>query len=65
MTTKKTGFWLQELAAPNYAFMDAGAQITLASPKAGSRRSTRQVGAVRPKQTRLSFAERAIWYAAK
>lgn len=34
-TGKKTGFWLEELAAPYYAFLDAGAQITLASPKGG------------------------------
>ena len=32
-TGRKTGFWLEELAAPYYAFRDAGAQITLASPK--------------------------------
>ena len=30
-----TGFWLEELAAPYYAFKGAGAQITLASPKGG------------------------------
>jgi putative intracellular protease/amidase len=34
-TGRKTGFWLEELAAPYYAFKDAGAQITLASPKGG------------------------------
>ena len=34
-TGRKTGFWLEELAAPYYAFRDAGAQITLASPKGG------------------------------
>lgn len=34
-TGKKTGFWLEELAAPYYRFKDAGAQITLASPKGG------------------------------
>ena len=34
-TGKKTGFWLEELAAPYYAFKDAGAAITLASPKGG------------------------------
>ncbi|WP_406664872.1 type 1 glutamine amidotransferase domain-containing protein [Gallaecimonas sp. GXIMD1310] len=31
----KTGFWLEELAAPYYVFKDAGATITLASPKGG------------------------------
>jgi len=34
-TGKKTGFWLEEFAAPYYAFKDAGAQITLASPQGG------------------------------
>ncbi len=32
---EKTGFWLEEFAAPYYVFKDAGAQITLASPKGG------------------------------
>jgi putative intracellular protease/amidase len=32
---RKTGFWLEELAAPYYVFKDAGASITLASPKGG------------------------------
>ncbi|SFD51528.1 type 1 glutamine amidotransferase domain-containing protein [Roseivivax sediminis] len=34
-TGRKTGFWLEELAAPYFAFRDAGAEITLASPKGG------------------------------
>jgi len=34
-TGKKTGFWLEEFAAPYYVFADAGAQITLASPAGG------------------------------
>jgi putative intracellular protease/amidase len=34
-TGRKTGFWLEELAAPYYVFRDAGAEITLASPKGG------------------------------
>ncbi len=34
-TGQKTGFWLEELAAPYYVLKDAGAQITLASPKGG------------------------------
>jgi len=34
-TGRKTGFWLEELAAPFYVFKDAGTQITLASPKGG------------------------------
>ena len=32
-TGKKTGFWLEEFAAPYYVFKDAGVEITLASPK--------------------------------
>ena len=34
-TGKKTGLWLEEFAAPYYVFKDAGAAITLASPKGG------------------------------
>ncbi len=34
-TGRKTGFWLEELAAPYFAFRDAGVDITLASPKGG------------------------------
>jgi putative intracellular protease/amidase len=34
-TGKKTGFWLEEFAAPYYAFLDAGAKLTLASPHGG------------------------------
>lgn len=34
-TGKKTGFWLEELAAPYYALKDAGAEVVLASPKGG------------------------------
>ena len=34
-TGRKTGFWLEELAAPYFTFKDAGAQIVLASPKGG------------------------------
>ena len=34
-TGKKTGFWLEELAAPYYVFKDAGADIVLASPRGG------------------------------
>ena len=35
-TGRKTGFWLEELAAPYYAFKDAGAEIVLASPAGGN-----------------------------
>ena len=34
-TGEKTGFWLEEFAAPYYVFLDAGAQLTLASPLGG------------------------------
>lgn len=34
-TGEKTGFWLEEFAAPYYTFLDAGANITLASPAGG------------------------------
>ncbi|MFW8637570.1 type 1 glutamine amidotransferase domain-containing protein [Cribrihabitans pelagius] len=34
-TGEKTGFWLEEFAAPYYVLRDAGAEITLASPKGG------------------------------
>ena len=34
-TGKKTGFWLEEFAAPYYAFKDAGADVVLASPAGG------------------------------
>ena len=32
---KKTGFWLEEFAAPYYVFKDAGADVTVVSPKGG------------------------------
>ena len=34
-TGRKTGFWLEELAAPYYRFTEAGAQVVLASPQGG------------------------------
>jgi putative intracellular protease/amidase len=34
-TGRKTGFWLEELAAPYYALKEAGANIVLASPAGG------------------------------
>ena len=34
-TEKKTGFWIEEFASPYYTFLDAGAIITVASPKGG------------------------------
>jgi len=34
-TGRKTGFWLEEFAAPYFVFRDAGVHLTLASPKGG------------------------------
>ena len=34
-TGKPTGFWLEEFTAPYYAFTDANAEVTVASPKGG------------------------------
>ena len=34
-TGRKTGFWLEEFAAPYFTFLDAGAKVTIASPKGG------------------------------
>ena len=34
-TGRKTGFWLEEFAAPYYVFKDAGVDVTIASPKGG------------------------------
>ncbi len=34
-TGKKTGFWIEEFAAPYYIMHDAGVSLTLASPKGG------------------------------
>ena len=32
---RKTGFWMEEFAAPYYRFTEAGAEVTLASPAGG------------------------------
>ena len=34
-TGRKTGFWLEEFAAPYFVFRDAGVNVTIASPKGG------------------------------
>ena len=34
-TGRKTGFWLEEFAAPYYVFTDAGVEVTVVSPKGG------------------------------
>ena len=39
-TGKKTGFWLEELAAPYYVFKNAGAEITLATTAGPEERRT-------------------------
>jgi len=56
-TGRKTGFWLEELAAPYYAFKDAGAEIVLASPKGGQppldpRATSRPIRPMRPVASR-------------
>ena len=48
-TGRKTGFWLEEFAAPYYAFLDAGAELTLASPRAASRRWIPRATTPRPR----------------
>lgn len=35
-TGEKTGFWLEEFAAPYFTFRDAGADVTVASPRGGA-----------------------------
>ena len=34
-TGRRTGFWLEEFAAPYFVFREAGVELTLASPKGG------------------------------
>ncbi|MGI9275672.1 MAG: type 1 glutamine amidotransferase domain-containing protein [Endozoicomonas sp.] len=34
-TGEKTGFWIEEFAAPYYLFTDAGAEVVIASPRGG------------------------------
>ena len=41
-TGRKTGFWLEEFAAPYFVFRDAGVELTLLHRKAGSRPSIRR-----------------------
>jgi putative intracellular protease/amidase len=43
-TGRKTGFWLEEFAAPYFVFRDAGVPLTLASPK-GEERFTKKSNA--------------------
>ena len=46
-TGRKTGFWLEEFAAPYFTFLDAGATVTVASPKGGRRLSNRSATCAR------------------
>ena len=59
-TGRKTGFWLEELAAPYYVFKDAGANIVLASPRGGPppRAPRRAAPAGPPADTRRGKADR-------
>ena len=41
-TGKKTGFWLEEFAAPYYLLKDAGRRSRWLRPRAASRRSTQK-----------------------
>ena len=34
-TGEKTGFWIEEFAAPYYVLADEGAELTIASPNGG------------------------------
>jgi len=52
-TERKTGFWLEELAAPYFVFKDAGVEITLASPK-GGRPASEQTGPCSASSGKLS-----------
>ena len=45
-TGKKTGFWLEEFAAPYYTFKDAGAEVNLASSEASAREALKQFAAL-------------------
>ena len=71
-TGKKTGFWLEELAAPYYTFKDAGVELTLASPKGGQPpldpkamtrppRPTRRAASTPMRRPRLNSRRRASW----
>ena len=52
-TGKKTGLWLEEFAAPYYVFQEAGAVITLTSPKGGQPPVDPEVRRPRPRLRRL------------
>ena len=52
-TGKKTGFWLEEFAAPYYVLKDAGAAITLASPSVAETAPRDTMLLLRPRQVTL------------
>jgi putative intracellular protease/amidase len=56
-TGLKTGFWLEEFAAPYFVFRDAGVELTIASQRAGSLRWI-------PKATSLKTRPRR-WFASR
>jgi putative intracellular protease/amidase len=61
-TGRKTGFWLEEFAAPYFVFRDAGIDLTLASPKGGQPPidpKSDEPGSQTPAMTRFKQDERA------
>ena len=56
-TGHKTGFWLEELAAPYYVLKNAGAEIVLASPKGGQ-------PPLDPKSNEPNFQTDLTWFEA-
>lgn len=57
-TGKPTGFWAEELAAPYYALVDAGAEVTLASPAGG--RAPVDPGSLKPAGQNEPIVERFL-----
>jgi putative intracellular protease/amidase len=55
---KPTGLWAEELAAPYYAFRDAGAEVVLASPAGG--RAPIDPGSLKPKGQNDAVVERLL-----
>jgi len=57
-TGRKTGFWLEEFAAPYFVFRDAAVNLTLASPKGDSHRSIRRATCRRIRPQRCAVQAR-------
>ncbi|MFN6996666.1 MAG: type 1 glutamine amidotransferase domain-containing protein [Aquincola tertiaricarbonis] len=57
-TGKPTGLWAEELAAPYYALVDAGAEVVLASPAGGP--APIDPGSVKPKGENDEIVERFL-----